>query len=247
MLNGLDLFSGIGGLALALQPWARPIAYCENDRHAQAVLLSRMRDGRLPSAPIWDDVRTLNGSDIRGPVDIIAAGFPCQDLSFAGAGAGLAGERSGLFFEIIRLSRDLRPRFIFLENVPALSVRGLEHVCLELTSLGYDCRWTIVSAAELGAPHIRERWFLLAHSNGVAKDLRQTKERLADLQLARAGALQLVAGSTDADRDWWSTEPAVQRVADGVPFRLDRLRRIGNSVVPAQAREAFKRLSGING
>src|SRR5690606_10421534 len=127
MLRGLDLFSGIGGLTLALAPWVRPVAYCENDRYATAVLLSRMRTGDLPCAPIWDDVRTLRG-DMLPSVDIIYGGFPCQDISCAGRGAGLAGGRSGLFFEIARLARELRPRFVFLENVPAITTRGLGDV-----------------------------------------------------------------------------------------------------------------------
>jgi site-specific DNA-cytosine methylase len=165
MLRGLDLFSGIGGLTLALAPWVRPSVYCDNDRFAQAVLLSRMARQELPYAPIWDDIRTLR-AEILPTVDIIYGGFPCQDISTAGTGAGLDGSRSGLFFEVVRLARELRPRFLFLENVAAIAVRGLDRVLLELTALGYDCRWTIVSAAEVGAPHLRERWFLLAHANG---------------------------------------------------------------------------------
>lgn len=122
MLNGLDLFSGIGGLTIALEPWVRPIAYCENDRYAQSVLLSRMRSGEIATAPIWDDVRTLRGDLFRDGVDIISGGFPCQDISVAGTGKGLAGERSGLFFEIVRLARELRPKFIFSWKTSQLSL-----------------------------------------------------------------------------------------------------------------------------
>jgi DNA (cytosine-5)-methyltransferase 1 len=175
-VNGLDLFSGIGGIALALEPWVRPIAYCENDRYAQCVLLSRMRDKRLPVASIWDDVRTLTKDHLPFPVDIIYGGFPCQDISTAGRGVGLGGSRSGLFFEIIRLVGELRPAFVFLENSPAIVVRGLDRVLLEFTSLGYDCRWTIVSAGEIGAPHLRERWFLLAHANSERVRVEQQRD-----------------------------------------------------------------------
>ena len=123
MLNGLDLFSGIGGLSVALSPWAKPIAYCENDRYCQAVLLSRMSDGQIETAPIWDDITTLvSGMLPRNGIDIIYAGFPCQDISVAGTGKGLGGERSGLFFEIVRLASELRPRFVFLENVPVFTL-----------------------------------------------------------------------------------------------------------------------------
>lgn len=176
MINGLDLFSGIGGISLALSPWVRTVAYCERDEYAQAVLLSRMADAQLDPAPIWDNVCSLSGGMLP-VVDIITGGFPCQDISVAGNGAGLAGGRSGLFFEIVRLARELRPRFLFLENVPAITIRGLDRVLLELTALGYDCRWTVVSAAEMGAPHLRERWFCLAHANGHALRLESEPER----------------------------------------------------------------------
>lgn len=167
-LHGLDLFSGIGGITIALSPWVTPVVYCEQDPHCQRVLFQRMVRGQLPGAPIWDDVRTLDQQSLSGtPVsfDIIYGGFPCQDLSVAGAGKGLDGNRSGLFFEITRLAREFSVPFIFLENVPAIRTRGLDRVLQELTALGYDCRWTSVSADYVGAPHRRERWFLLAHSN----------------------------------------------------------------------------------
>jgi DNA (cytosine-5)-methyltransferase 1 len=135
-----------------------------------------MRSGELPAAPIWDDVRTLRGDSLGNWVDIVYGGFPCQDLSVAGSGAGLDGSRSGLFFEIVRLARDLRPRFVFLENVPALAVRGLDRVLLEFTALGFDCRWTIVSAAEVGAPHLRERIWILAHARGERVRLEQQRD-----------------------------------------------------------------------
>lgn len=122
MLNGLDLFSGIGGITMALAPWVRPIAYCENDRYAQSVLLSRMAGGQLPVAPIWDDVRTLN-MGVLGRVgtmlDIIYGGFPCQDISVAGNGVGLDGKRSGLFWEIIRLIKDDQSHFRLPRKCPS--------------------------------------------------------------------------------------------------------------------------------
>lgn len=166
MLNGLDLFSGIGGLSLALRPWAKPVAYCERERYAQAVLLQRIETGALFNAPIWDDVRTLRGAMLER-VDILYGGFPCQDISAAGLGKGLGGERSGLVREIYRLTGECRPAFVFLENVPAIRTRGLIDLVRTFTDLGYDCRWTCVSAEEVGAPHLRKRWFLLAHAHGA--------------------------------------------------------------------------------
>jgi len=324
MLNGLDLFSGIGGLSLALEPWVVPIAYCENDRHAQAVLLQRMWSCDLHVAPIWDDVRTLQAAHLIGvheqaKVDIIYGGFPCQDISVAGAGAGLDGSRSGLFYEIARLTSELRPRFVFLENVPAITLRGLDRVLMAFTEMGYDTRWTVVSAAEMGAPHRRERWFLLAHSTGerlrnAEQQQRRHSENVStsdgekgnvaysDSNVDRSeisrgfrgsDEVQRVHRQTDSppgessgagscerrdpmhrheaahtngtdvegqrkksirdkseqriacDARWWESEPDVGRVADGVSLRVERLRGLGNAVVPYQAREAFIRLMGL--
>src|SRR3954464_11360982 len=107
MLNGLDLFSGIGGISLALSEWVRTVAYCDRDRFAQSVLLQRIYEGRLDCAPIWDDVQTLRG-EMLPPIDIITGGFPCQDISCAGNGVGLGGSRSGLFFEIMRLAEEIK-------------------------------------------------------------------------------------------------------------------------------------------
>ena len=252
MLSGLDLFSGIGGLTIALGDWVKPIAYCDNDPYSQAVLLSRMRDGSLPIAPIWDDVQTLSTDEIAsthtGGIDIIYGGFPCQDISVAGTGLGLDGERSGLFFEITRLVSELRPSFIFLENVPAITTRGLPDICLAITSLGYDCRWTIVSAAEVGACHIRERWFLLAYADGV--QLREERGKENEWNSERKGSLEHNSPSSPgriARAPEGKIKPRVVRTGDGVPDVVDRARCLGNAVHPKQAKKAFERLIGIYG
>jgi len=165
-LNAISLFSGIGGFELGLSEYCRTVLYCEADKHAQAVLLSRMAEGAIDYAPICTDVRELTAEFIDIPVDIVYGGFPCQDISSAGKGAGLEGERSGLFFEIVRLAKEIKPPFLFLENVSAIRTRGLDRVIEELTEIGYDLRWTMLSAAEVGAKHKRERWFLLAYAEG---------------------------------------------------------------------------------
>jgi DNA (cytosine-5)-methyltransferase 1 len=167
-MNGLDLFSGVGGIAEGLRPWVRTVAYCETDAYAQGVLLSRMETGDLDRAPIWDDVTTLSGGMLPR-VDIVTAGWPCQDISINGHGKGLEGKRSGLFFEVIRLLEEIRPTYVFLENVPAVRTRGLREVVNALTALRYDCRWTTVTAAEVGAEHIRRRFFLLASFSTSAR------------------------------------------------------------------------------
>jgi DNA (cytosine-5)-methyltransferase 1 len=215
MLNGLDLFSGIGGLSLALSEWARPIAYCEIDRYAQAVLLSQMQDGSLPRAPIWDDVRTLSFKEDFAEIDIIYGGFPCQNISCAGNGVGLGGERSSLFFEIMRLAQEIRPKFIFLENVQAIRTRGLNWVCEELASAGYDSRWDFVSAEEVGAPHRRQRWFLLAHSN--RSDIRKQSGRRYGTDWKSPPIIkpngEFMAHAAGIGRDEWRPEPNAQRQA----------------------------------
>lgn len=277
MINGLDLFSGIGGLTVALAPWVRPVAYCESDRYARAVLLSRMASGNICPAPIWDDVRTLNGPMLPS-VDIVYGGFPCQDISVAGNGAGLEGQRSGLVLEIFRLVEEIWPTFVFMENVPAIRTRGAERVGKELAALGYDCRWGVISAFDVGAPHKRDRWFLLAnfgrerrqqkpggsygdevsHERWSQKEAdkpasRSERDRTGDLADAdsirelQPGRIISTQRGWSCDSGWWETEPELGRMAHGIPNRVDRLRGLGNAVVPAQAREAFKRLIGSNG
>lgn len=243
MINGLDLFSGIGGISLGLRPWVRTICYCEQDRYACGVLLSRMRNNAIDNAPIWDDVRTLQSSHIDGPIDIITGGFPCQDISVAGTGTGLGGERSGLFNHIARLVKETNPRFVFLENVPAIRTRGLNSVVQTFAELGYDCRWTVVSAAEVGACHIRKRWFLLAHANG--QRLRQEQwKKLQD------GPGQMECDSKSSPRGTAESSsgkitPRVSRANDGIPCSVDRARCLGNAVVPLQAKKAFEKLMGV--
>jgi DNA (cytosine-5)-methyltransferase 1 len=263
MLHGVDLFSGIGGITLGLSNWVRPIAYCEKDKFAQSVLLSRIADGQLPRAPIWDDVTSLTGSVLPSGVEIIYGGFPCQDISTAGLGAGLEGKRSGLFSEIIRLTKEVNPKFVFLENVPAIRTRGLSTVIREFTKIGYDCRWTCLSAASLGAPHKRERWFLLAHSNrNVNRSPVEGGSRVQESLESKfgqdncpsrqsCGASSEFRGNSmhgydEAYRsDFWKTEPSVGRMVDGLPNLVDRNKSLGNAVAPLQVEVAFKRLMGL--
>jgi DNA (cytosine-5)-methyltransferase 1 len=242
-MYGLDLFSGIGGITKALEGYVSPVAYCEIEPYARAVLLSRMAECRIPQAPIWDDVNTLTGA-ILPPVDIIYGGFPCQDISVAGRGAGLAGGRSGLFFQIVRLAKEIQPKFLFLENVPNIRTKGLSRVVRELADIGYDCRWCTISAAEIGAPHKRERWFLLAHARRKGPQEALSEGNDGGLELSE-GRCAFQIQTTSNGRGWWDVEPNVGRVAHGVPKRVDRLRALGNAVVPAQAREAFERLMGL--
>lgn len=154
----------------------RTVCAVEWEPYAASVLAARQNDGLLPPFPIWDDVRTFDGRPWRGLVDVVSGGFPCQDISVAGNGDGLDGERSGLWSEMARIIGELRPRFAFVENSPALTSRGLGRVLGDLASLGYDARWGVVSAADAGAPHRRERIWILAYSNQVGRDGRARQQ-----------------------------------------------------------------------
>ncbi len=266
LLKGLSLFSGIGGIDLALNEWVRPLAYCEIDPYCQSVLLSRMQEGNLPKAPIWDDIRTLslNSSSDESSIDIIYGGFPCQDISIAGLGKGLEGERSGLVYEIFRLAKNLRPSFIFLENVPAITARGGVVLVKEITTMGYDCRWCTISAASIGAHHKRERWFLLGYTmrTGLERfrdgtfeikseqfNIASNGENVSDTRCFAEGGTEEPEWAYDNITGCyriWETEPKLDRVVDGVQNRVDRIKALGNSVVPQQAREAFKLLIGLS-
>ena len=275
-INGLDLFSGIGGLSLALHPWVRTACYVEIDKYCQAVLQTRMRTSDIDQAPIWDDITTFDPEPWAGHIDIITGGFPCQDISIAGSGAGLAGERSGLFFEIIRCAGVIRPAFIFLENVPAITGRGGREVVGELAALGYDARWAVLSAYDVGADHERERWWCLAanadalrqpQQEGSQPDQRGWSDHGAEKAVAysdsprlqgrrktgknKPNATRFLTGRGFAEyfagarRERWSIiKPLVGGTVHGIPARVDRIRGLGNSVVPQCAREAFRRLSG---
>lgn len=337
----LDLFSGIGGFSLGLErAGMTTLAFCEIDPYARAVL-----DARWPGVFCFEDVRTLSAEllDVLGidRPDLICGGFPCQDISLAGKGAGLAGERSGLFYEIARLAGEIRPRWLLLENVAALRSRGLDAVLRELAALGYDAQWHLIPASALGAPHRRDRiWivanagggrcgraegddlpasalgaphrrdrvWIVAHAAGERRDRREGDQERREPHREAAGRPQgddgpwaggqgrgtgivahaysngsqgtQPAGSEASERrrladagqedgaaqslsdaysarlafwegfrrhlqreieaaqrahrafGWWRLEPPVGRVAHGVPARVDRLRALGNAVVP---------------
>lgn len=158
----LDLFSGIGGFSLGLERAGfHTVAFCEIDPWCRRVLAKHW-----PNVPAYDDVRNLDASRLRADgierIDAICGGFPCQDISTAGKGAGLDGERSGLWREYARLIGDLRPRFVIVENVGALRGRGLAAVLADFAALGYDAEWHAIPAAAVGAPHLRDRVWIVA-------------------------------------------------------------------------------------
>ena len=279
-----SLFSGIGGLELGLErAGLGPVVWqCESDPYARRVLAKHW-----PGVPCYEDITTME--DVPH-VDIVCGGFPCQDLSYAGKGAGLGGERSGLFYELMRIVRLVRPRYVVLENVPALLTRGLYAVLGALAESGYDAQWDCIPASAVGAPHRRDRIFIVAELRNADGE----GEPVVSLNGEASGVLGLVAdadgerpsayerrgrdqggeawpaGEAGGSRDvadppgkersglsrrateehsfaggsgfhvggpasWWLSEPDVGRVADGIPSRVDRLRCLGNAVVPQVA------------
>lgn len=215
-----SLFSGIGGLEMGLALCkVGPVRWqCDNNPDARAVLAKHW-----PNAKRYEDVREIDGKAEK--VDVICGGFPCQDVSHAGKRAGIHGERSGLWFEFARVVRELRPRYVFVENVPGLLSDGMGDVLGDLASLGYDAEWECVPAAAVGAPHLRARVWVLAYPRGErdeADDAVQTGRDVAEF------------------RAWWAPEFALSRVDDGRRNGSHtRLRLLGNAVVPQQAALAW--------
>ena len=165
-MNELELFAGAGGGILgSILLGHRTVCAVEYDAYARSVLLARQNDGTFPTFPIWDDVRTFDGKPWRGIVDCVSGGFPCQDISAAGKGAGIEGERSGLWVEMARIIREVRPRFAFVENSPMLTLRGLGAVLGDMAALGFDAEWGVLGAHAIGANHKRERIWILANAN----------------------------------------------------------------------------------
>jgi DNA (cytosine-5)-methyltransferase 1 len=264
-VNVLDLFSGIGGFSLGLErAGMRTVAFCEIDPYCQRVLRRHWpdvpvyRDVReLTGAKLAADAYRWRqseqsqcngqshhngaslGDDALGlDIDLICGGFPCQDISVAGKGAGIGGERSGLWSEYARIIGEVRPRYVIVENVSALLGRGLERVLGDLAALGFDAEWHCIPASAVGAPHRRDRVWIVAYSHGAEwGPLSSACERLARpdslSQRQEGSGGPEPSGEDVANADgWWCAEPNVGRVAHGVPARVDRLRSLGNAVVP---------------
>ena len=271
-MNELALFAGAGGGILGghLLGW-RTVCAVEWEPYPASVLLARQNDGILPPFPIWDDVQTFDGKPWRGIVDVVSGGFPCQDISVAGGGRGIEGERSGMWKEMARIIREVRPQFVFVENSPMLTSRGLGTVLGDLASMGFDARWGVLGAADVGANHQRDRiWIVgkLANSEIMfghggnnnskicmerktqskfrnhcwQKDMGNTQGSGFTLRIEGQGERQSWRTSIGSAQ-WWQTEPNLDRVADGVAARVDRLKAIGNGQVPLCAATAWKILS----
>jgi DNA (cytosine-5)-methyltransferase 1 len=224
----LDLFSGIGGFALAASwVWAdrlELVGFCEIDPYCQQVLANRW-----PKVPIFEDIKQLSADQFQD-IDLITGGFPCQDISVAGQGRGLEGERSGLWFEMLRLIGRIRPRYALIENVPMLIHRGLGRVLCDLTQVGYDAEWQVISAADVGAPHLRQRIWVVAYPTEFGSS--GSGQFIDSCHQEKGGQGQAVEFIDERFGSLWSVEPSMGRVAYGVPYRVDRLKSLGNAIVP---------------
>jgi len=207
-MNELALFAGAGGGILGTHlAGITPVAAVEIDPYCREVLLRRQDDGVLPLFPIWDDIKTFDGAEWRGVVDIVTAGFPCQPFSSAAHGHHVAQDLSG---EVIRIAREVRPTFILLENVWGWKAVAVDGFC----SHSFDA-----GAASVGAPHLRKRRWVLAHAYHKGKSDSAVDEE--------ASVLPPTGG-----RFWWKDHPGALGMDDGLAYRVDRLKALGNGQVP---------------
>ena len=301
MLSVLDTFAGIGGFSVGLELTGHfhTVGFVEIEPYPRKILKRHW-----PGIPIYDDIKTFTAARvradgfIRGPIDVITGGFPCTDVSLAGKHAGITGEATGLWKQLARTIGEFRPRYAILENVAALLSgdrgRWFGEVLGDLASLGYDAEWHCITAASIGAPHRRDRVFIIATDtrrpvegrrlqperesdqrdpepaghgpertvadaqrsgrpagSGAGPGEEESKigdrdyaerrggpvpdtlgQRLEGLIQARAAARAAHRSSDGRDPSWWSFEPDVCRVVDGLPYRVDRLRALGNAIVP---------------
>ncbi len=268
-MNELSLFTGIGGglLGTKLLGW-KCIGAVEWDEYCCKVLDQRIRDGIYEQFDIFNmDIREFNrrvATIYRGKVDVITAGFPCQPFSVAGKRRGDQDERN-MWPPTIECIRLVRPRYLLLENVPGLLVhKYVRRIYGDLAESGYCVKWRCLSAAEVGANHKRNRWWIVADSDSNGSDSRrkQVEGRLQEIQGHRScDVCEEVADTENTQHrllgqgicreeadvlrqlSWWSVEPDVGRLADGVPNRVDRLKAIGNAQVPAMVKKVWELLN----
>ncbi len=268
-LRELALFAGAGGGILGghLLGW-RTVCAVEWEQYPASVLVQRQNDRLLPPFPIWDDVRTFDGRPWRGLVDVVSGGFPCQDISPArtnsgGRGDGLNGSKSGLWSEFARIIGEVRPEWVLAENSHHLRTKGLGRVLKDLALLRYDAAWGVLSAEDCEANHERKRIWILAHSNDVCKSTFRFNDEAQRVQESEgfspktsySNSAQREGGRLSSGRDkeyshprvggWWKDTSHLDGMDDGVAYRMDRLKAIGNGQVPIVAATAFTQLQRI--
>ena len=239
-MNELALFAGAGGGILGghLLGW-RTVCAVEWEQYPASVLCARQNDKILQPFPIWDDVQTFDGRPWRGIVDVVSGGFPCQDISVAGGGAGIDGERSGMWREMARIIGEVRPKYAFVENSPMLTNRGLGVVLADLSSMGYDSRWGVFRASTIGASHHRARLYLVAHPHGsIVESMDIQKPSCFDkAQSRRRQFARAIDAAISAD-DY----TAMPRNPNDVARGMDRLKATGNGQIPTMAARAWELL-----
>jgi len=242
-MNELHLFAGAGGGILGGMLLGHTcVCAVEIEPYAREVLLQRQRDGILPKFPIWDDVRAFDGKPWRGKVDVVCGGFPCQDISSAGKGKGLDGERSGLWKEMLRIIGEIRPAVVFAENSPMLIDRGGVRVVGELAAMGYNSRWGIIGAKDCGAPHQRDRLWILASDPAKIRlkiDKSMEKRNIDSKRIWEREKFNALLGACES---WKSGERGIDSMANGVASIVDEFAAIGNGQVPIVAATAWKTL-----
>ena len=243
-MNHLDLFSGIGGFALAAKrTWENDlniVGFCEIEPYAKKVL-----NKNFPGIPIYNDIKELDGKKIKD-IDLITGGFPCQDISIAGYGVGIEGKRSGLWSEMFRVISEVRPKFALIENVSAITFRGGARVVSDLAKIGYDTEWQTISAAYVGALHRRNRmWFVSYPSDSRSKYSKHGKSQadLKQTEMVRQCEGSVFGNKGEFREEICSTE--FVRKSNGIPHRMDRIKGLGNSVVPQVAEIIMSRIKNV--
>ena len=285
-LSLLDLFSGIGGFSYAAEQLVggfHTVAFCDTDKACHKVLAKHW-----PSTPIFPDIRELTAADIKplcpNGLSLITAGFPCQDLSVAGKQAGYDGDRSVLFYEIIRLAGELRPRFLLLENVRNLlshqNGETFQETLFQIAKAGYDAEWAVIPASDVGACHRRERIWIVAYAKDMFGNVGLSEQRgeLGESTLSKSRDCDWtdVANTKDSRLEGWEpasvsqcppqwtirqgnspsamlspewtayvSQPVLRRGDDGLSNRVDRLKQLGNSIVPQVAAVPLRRIKEL--
>jgi DNA (cytosine-5)-methyltransferase 1 len=258
-LNGLALCSGFGGIELGLESRIdgfRTVCHVEGEAYAASLIIKKIQEGTIHEAPVWSNVKTFNGKPWRSKVDIITGGFPCQPHSSAGKLLGEEDPRN-LWPDVKRIISEVRPRLLFLENVSNINNTIAPTIVGDLAEMGFESAWCVVRASDVGAPHRRARWFIMAHAYGQSnnEELQRTNRKIPSKSKRlrrrkdkrKTGNKPRGKGSYDERQkqfeEWWTVEPPVGRMVDGVAHWVDRLRGCGNGVVPQQAAYAFDILS----
>ena len=264
-LRLIDTFSGIGGFSYAAEKLLggyKTVAFVECEPYCKKVLKKHW-----PKVPIYDDIRTYKPEPYSA--DVICGGFPCQDISQAGRQAGITKEtRSGLFFELMRIVRLVRPKFVILENVSAILNNGLGIVLGELAEAGFDCEWACIPASAVGACHQRARWWLVAYSTGISNESQgqiqsrrntfirsstpnsmlkglqgfRSKHELRESSAKKSTTWRDCGITLEQDWKRYISKPVLCRGDDGLSNRVHRLKALGNSIVPQVATIPLKRV-----